>query len=74
MSPIQRIYEVNERMNDHKIDMREPLTINSSELNEVAEYIFTSLRRGPNYNLEYLKQSIKQGKTKLFGRTIYVLP
>jgi hypothetical protein len=74
MSTIQRIYEINERMTMHRIDSKEPLVINTCEIDEIAEYIFTSLRDSSKYSLPYLKESMRAGKVKLFGRTVHVLP
>ena len=72
-SAIQRIYEVNERMIEHRVEMREPLVINLSEIDEVAEYIFGMLRTTDHYKLEYLKMSVRDGKAKMFGRQLLVL-
>lgn len=74
MNSIQRIYETDERMTDRNIDMKEPLVINSSELDEVAEYLFAQIRyKAPKSNIEFLKSSIRGRKAKLWGRTILVL-
>jgi len=74
MCPIQRIYEVNERMAEYLVDMREPLVINSSELDEVAKYLYDAISyKAPNSNIEFLKSSIRGKRAKLWGRTIIVL-
>jgi hypothetical protein len=71
---IQRIGDANVRMQLHRVDMNEPLVINASEVDYVAEFIYSSLRKGQPYQLAYLKQSLKAGKCVLFGRKIHVLP
>ena len=74
MSTLQRLYEINERMSIHRLDMREPLVINTSEVEEVAEYIFSIVGpKSPNANLEFLKNAVRAKKAKLWGRTILVL-
>jgi hypothetical protein len=73
MTVIQRLYGTNIQMELHRIGHEEPLVINKSEINEVAEYIFTSLRHGGMYQLEYLKMSLLDGKVMIFGRNIKVL-
>jgi hypothetical protein len=71
---IQRIGDANARMQLHNVDMNEPLIINESEIDYVAEFIYSSLRKGQPCQLQYLKQSLKAGKCILFGRKIHVLP
>lgn len=72
--PVQRIYEVNARMQEYGIGMQEPLVINMSELDEVAKYIFDAIsHKAPKSNIEFLKCSIRGKRAKLWGRTIVVL-
>ena len=61
-------------MTANRIDAKEPLVINTSEIDEVADYIYSSLRHGQHYQLEYLKMSMREGKILMFGRKVHVLP